>query len=472
VSVPLLRLRSDEQLVALFRAGNDDAFRVIHDRYRARLFAYSRQMLPGSRQDAEDALQDVFVRAYRALRASDRPVSLRAWLYRVAHNRCIDELRRPLPPAPEVLELVRPPGADPLAETERREDLRRLVADVRRLPDQQRSALLMRELNGLTYTEMAGALGVTVPAVKSLLVRARVGLAQAGEARDTACEEIRFDLADAHERGVRATGLARRHLRDCPGCRAYRGELRGASRSLAAFVPGLGPLALLAKLLGLGGGSAAAGSGAAAASAGGGAAAGGALAGGGAIVSSSVVAVAATKVAVVAAVAVATATGVEAVNSGHHHHRHVSQAPAMVAPAPAPAAVGGASAPALPIPHAPAEPAAVPAHVKKPAAKTKHQDRIQSVDDPATATDPTATDPAATDPTGLPLDPTATTDPTTDPQTTDPAATGDPTASTPTTPTLGTGTAPSGTTGTQTGTQVIPESGGASAPPEPPPAGG
>ena len=55
----LLRLRSDDQLVAQFRAGNDEAFRVIHDRYRQRLFSYMRQMLAGSRPDAEDALQDV-----------------------------------------------------------------------------------------------------------------------------------------------------------------------------------------------------------------------------------------------------------------------------------------------------------------------------------------------------------------------------------------------------------------------------
>ena len=99
-----MRLRSDEQLVSLFRAGNDEAFRVIHDRYRQRLFAYARQMLPGSRQDAEEALQDVFVRAYSGLRASEGKLALKAWLYRVAHNRCIDQLRRPAPPPPEVFE--------------------------------------------------------------------------------------------------------------------------------------------------------------------------------------------------------------------------------------------------------------------------------------------------------------------------------------------------------------------------------
>ena len=154
LGVPLLRLRSDEQLVELFRGGHDEAFRVIHDRYRARLFAYTRQMLPGSRQDAEDALQDVFVRAYAGLRANDRDLALRAWLYRVAHNRCVDELRRPAPPAPELIELVRAPVQDPIAEAERRESLRRLVDDVRRLPEQQRSALLMRELAGMSYAEL------------------------------------------------------------------------------------------------------------------------------------------------------------------------------------------------------------------------------------------------------------------------------------------------------------------------------
>jgi RNA polymerase sigma factor (sigma-70 family) len=262
---PLLRLRSDDQLVALFRMGYDDAFRAIHDRYRQRLFAYTRQMLSGSRSDAEDVLQDVFLRAYGALRNDDRPVTLRAWLYRVAHNRCIDQLRRPVPPAAEVYQLTRTPLRDPLDETERREDLRDLVKDVQRLPDQQRSALLMRELDGLSYAELADALRTSVPAIKSLLVRARIGLVEAGEARDTACTEIRAELVQAHGRGVRASARSRRHMRDCTGCRDYRRVLRSAEHGFAALSPGgSGPLATLAKLLGLGGASSGAAAGASA----------------------------------------------------------------------------------------------------------------------------------------------------------------------------------------------------------------
>ena len=102
------------------------------------------------------------------------------------------------------------------------------------------------------------ALGVSVPAVKSLLVRARLGLAQANEARDTACVQIREDVITAHDRGVRASGLARRHLRDCSECRRFRHEMRSSSRQLAALIPALGPIAVAAKLLGfsVGGGAA------------------------------------------------------------------------------------------------------------------------------------------------------------------------------------------------------------------------
>ena len=298
---PLLRLRSDEQLVAAFRAGSEDAFTTLHARYQPRLFAYARQMLGGSRPDAEDVLQDVFVRAYGALRADDRDVNVRAWLYRVAHNRCIDQLRRPTPPPSDIFEMSRKPGHDPFEQALQRDNLRRLVHDVRRLPDQQRSALLMREIDGLTYADLAVALDTSIPAVKSLLVRARVGLVEAAEARDMDCAVIRGDLMDAYDRGVKASGRARRHMRECDGCREYRTALRQVQRSFALLSPlGAGPLALVAKLLGLGG-----------AGAGGGAAAS-AGAGGGVAVSTGLGAASACKVAaVVCTAAIATGGAVE-----------------------------------------------------------------------------------------------------------------------------------------------------------------
>jgi RNA polymerase sigma factor (sigma-70 family) len=303
LSAAFLRLRSDEQLVALFRAGSDDAFRAIHDRYRARLLAYARQMLNGALGDPEDALQDVFIRAYRALRTSDRPVMLRAWLYRIAHNRCIDELRRPSPLPSELTDDAQPAFSAPAASgeapavAERSAALARLVADVRTLPEQQRSALLMRELQGLTYAELGNALGVSVPAVKSLLLRARTGLIDIAVARDTPCGEIREELVAAADRSVRISGRARRHCNECSGCDAYRGELKRVRRGFASLTP-TGPLGQIGMLLGLGGGG-----GAAAASGGGAAAAGG----------SAIAGATAAKIAVAVCCAALIATGGRAV---------------------------------------------------------------------------------------------------------------------------------------------------------------
>jgi RNA polymerase sigma factor (sigma-70 family) len=320
--------------VSLFRSGSEEAFRAIHDRYRQRMFAYTRQMLSGSAVDAEDAVQEIFVRAYWGLRSSNRELALRAWLYRIAHNRCIDELRRPQSVVTEAIPATVPhTGGDPVTRMEQRDALKRLIADVQRLPDQQRSALLMRELAGMTYADVAGALAVTVPAVKSLLVRARVGLAQASEARDTACARIREDLIVAHDRGVRASGLARRHLRDCAQCRQFRTEVRGVSRQLAAFVPALGPIGIIAKLLGIGGGggaaagsSAIAGSGATATAAA--TTAAGGLAGSGAVVGLGALAGSGHVVTLLAAAVVTAGGALElqhiAPPPQHVHHHHAA----------------------------------------------------------------------------------------------------------------------------------------------------
>jgi RNA polymerase sigma factor (sigma-70 family) len=250
---PLLRLRADDQLVVLFRKGYDDAFEAIVARYKPRLLMYTSRMLGGSRHDAEDAMQDVFLKAYSALRDDERPLMLRAWLYRIAHNRCIDQIRRPAPAPRDVFDASRAPLPDPAVEAERREQMRWIVCDIGRLPMQQRSALLMRQIEGCSYAEIATALGLSRKAVKSLLVRARMSLAAADEARNTPCAEIRAELADSFERGVRMTGRSRQHLLDCSGCRAYKHRLRGLPRTLNSACAGHGVLATVAKVLGIGG---------------------------------------------------------------------------------------------------------------------------------------------------------------------------------------------------------------------------
>ncbi|HEX6025514.1 MAG TPA: sigma-70 family RNA polymerase sigma factor [Solirubrobacter sp.] len=396
---PLLRLRSDEQLLASFRAGNDEAFRILHDRYRQRLFAYVRQMLSAaSRQDAEDVLQDVFVRAYGALRNDHRDMNVRAWLYRVAHNRCIDHLRRPVPPPAEVFEVSRKPLHDPVEEAQRRDDLRQLVHDVANLPEQQRSALLMREIDGMSYADLAAALDVTVPAVKSLLVRARIGLVEAAEARDADCAEIRADLMRSYDKGVKASGRARKHMRSCDGCREYRVALRGMRRSFAALAPvGFGPLALVAKLVGFGGSA-------------GGAAAGGAAAGGStaAVATGGAAAATACKVAaVVCTAAIATGGAVEV----NHQIREHKPAPAPAKTKPKAKTVTPAVAPPVvlepkgrPQPqvqtNAPVRAAAAPAETKKSAkrkqaAKKSAPAALAVTDTPAAAEEEA---PAAVDP--------------------------------------------------------------------------
>ena len=137
---------------------------------------------------------------------------------------------------------------------------------MQRLTDRQRSALLMREVDGMSYEELADALGLTtVTAVRSLLVRARLGLVETMTARETDCEEIRQDLLEAHDRGARTSRRARRHLCQCEACGSLHERLFSVRRSLAALSPGAPSLA---KLFGFGGSASTAG-------------ASGALAGGG-----------------------------------------------------------------------------------------------------------------------------------------------------------------------------------------------
>src|SRR5579859_805106 len=263
---PLLRLQSDERLIALTRRGNQSAFEVLVARYQSRLLAFCRHLL-GSREDAEDVLQEVFAAAFNAIQADDRPINVRPWLYRIARNRSLNHLRRASAIGVDSMDIhFSDNGASTADKVHDREQFRILVGDIQGLPETQRTALILREMDALSYEQIAEAMEQTVPGVKSLLVRARISLAEAAEARQLSCAEVRIELAEVAE-GLRRrpTPLVRRHLKGCHRCATFEGQLKHTNRALAALLP-IGPLVILKKLalIHLWGGSAGTGSSAAA----------------------------------------------------------------------------------------------------------------------------------------------------------------------------------------------------------------
>ncbi len=271
---PLLRLQSDERLIALLRGGNDAAFEVLLGRYKTRLLGFCRHML-GSREDAEDVLQEVFANAYNAILADQRDINVRPWLYRIARNRCLNHLRRPTADASDTMdEHVAAHGRTAADVVHRRADVRHLLEDVLKLAESQRTALLLREIDALSYDQIAEAMETTIPSVKSLLVRARMSLAEAAEARQLSCDDVRRELAEIAEGLKKASPALRRHVRECEECREFRAQLRKTTAAMALALP-IGPLLILKKLaLAKLGGAALAGGGGGGAAAAGGTAAG------------------------------------------------------------------------------------------------------------------------------------------------------------------------------------------------------
>jgi RNA polymerase sigma-70 factor, ECF subfamily len=170
--------RTDGDLVRALRAGEPGAFDAIHHRYHAPLLAFARQMLGGRHHDAEEVVQDAFVRALGALRETDREMALRPWLYAITRNRTLDELRRPqrtMSIAAEDLD-VPDPGGSPLSIVARREAMAALVTDLEDLPTRQRRALVMHELEDRSHSQIGRVLKVSRGASKALVHRARGSL--------------------------------------------------------------------------------------------------------------------------------------------------------------------------------------------------------------------------------------------------------------------------------------------------------
>jgi RNA polymerase sigma factor (sigma-70 family) len=228
------------------RAREERTFEAMFKRHYAPLLSYCRHML-GDRDEAEDALQQTFIRAHRAMLGGTKPREVRPWLYAIARNCCLSAIAARKPTAP--LEDRTPALAGLAGEVSRREDLRELVAGIGRLPEDQRSALLLAELEDLSHQEIAGIVGCPVSKVRALIYQARSALIADRDALGTPCRDIREQLAVARGGELRR-GLLRRHLNLCAGCRDFQLAVGAQRQSLAAVLPVLPSAGLATAILG------------------------------------------------------------------------------------------------------------------------------------------------------------------------------------------------------------------------------
>ena len=323
-------VRGEERLAQRAGEGDARAFTALYERYHQRLYRYCVSILRDD-ADAQDALQSTFERALGALQRGQRNAPLRPWLFRIAHNEAITVIRRRSPDQGlEPLGVTHAHSAEHVAGE--RDRLATVVADLAQLPDRSRSALVMRELQGLSHEEIAIALQTSIGAAKQAIFEARRGLAEAAEGREMSCEDIRQLISDGDRRVLRGRRVGA-HLRSCSPCADFAGAIPQRRADLRALAPALTPLAAASILArasgGLGGHGTSGGLGAA-------------TAGTGSLGKGALAAAVSSKVAVGAAV-LATATagvaGVAVLKPLFHPH--------LVGPSATQRSVRGAPAPAL-----------------------------------------------------------------------------------------------------------------------------
>ncbi len=171
---PALRTQPDRRLVTLVRDGYDAAFEEIVRRYGKPLARYAAGIVGGR---SEDVTQDAFSKALLALRRdSEAEIDLKPWLYRIVRNTALNDLRDRPPDTEELIEALGSGSRSAAEEAERREEMSELLRRLRALPEPQRAAIVMRELEGLSHDEIAAALGLSGGAARQTIYRARQAL--------------------------------------------------------------------------------------------------------------------------------------------------------------------------------------------------------------------------------------------------------------------------------------------------------
>jgi RNA polymerase sigma factor (sigma-70 family) len=222
---------TDEHLVCLVRSGSSAAFEALFRRYHERIVAYVRGIV-SDHPGADDIVQDVFISAYRGLLASDREIAFKPWVYEIAKNAGIDQLRRARRASEVSIHsedlMDRDEGrlaaaASTHAEVSLRQKLESLKMAFNELPQRQHDILVMRELEGLSYDKIGSRIGLSRSAVQSVLFRARKRLKTEFDDISTGerCTQAQATIAkiSSCRVGTREQRQLSGHLRDCAACR-------------------------------------------------------------------------------------------------------------------------------------------------------------------------------------------------------------------------------------------------------------
>ena len=163
---------TDAEIVARIMSGDVDAYAILVTRYRPRLSRYALRML-GNREDAQEALQDAFIRAYRAIGRCDDPERFGSWLFSILVNRCrtagARSTRRARTFVSDDVATRSAAESHPAEQAAWREEIERALAQ---LDSDQREAFLLKHVEGLSYEEMAEITGAGVSALKMRVKRA------------------------------------------------------------------------------------------------------------------------------------------------------------------------------------------------------------------------------------------------------------------------------------------------------------
>jgi RNA polymerase sigma-70 factor (ECF subfamily) len=233
--------KTDAELLEAVRSGSSEALEALLHRHEARLYRFARRLCR-QREDAEDVLQDSLLAAARSLSGFRGASSIGTWLYAIARSFCIKKRRRSVFAPVEVsLDTQAPLAARGLADPARRPDealeAARLEAALQRaiaaLDRPYREVLLLRDVEGLSAAEVAEVTGLSVPAVKTRLHRARgrlrealaplmAGRGEAASASARPCPDV-VRLFSRHLEGdisARTCASMQSHLASCPRCQA------------------------------------------------------------------------------------------------------------------------------------------------------------------------------------------------------------------------------------------------------------